>query len=144
MSDALGGTVNIAIIMFFITIAGGIMAFNINYTKAFRVKNKIITTLEQYEGNCEENSDCAKEISAYISSLGYSTQAPKLSDYECRNEGYCIKRVEQTSNNKYDTSTKVYFNVVTQINIDIPIINNLLPNLDVFQVSGNTKLIETS
>lgn len=146
MRDALGGLVNIAIIVVFITLVSGFMAFNINYTKAFRVKNKIITTLEQYEGNCEENSDCDIEIRKYAESLGYSTSSPNVKNYDtCRN-GYCFTKVDQTraSDNQYDSTKKVYFKVVTQINVDIPIINRVLPNIPYFQVSGNTKLIETS
>ena len=43
MRDALGGIVNITIIVVFLVIVSGYLAFNVNYTKAFRVKNKIIT-----------------------------------------------------------------------------------------------------
>lgn len=46
MRDAIGGVVNIQIILVFIVIVSGYLAFSVNYTKAFRVKNKIITTLE--------------------------------------------------------------------------------------------------
>ena len=50
MRDAFGGLVNIVIIVVFLVLVSGLLAFNVNYTKAYRVKNKIITTLEQYEG----------------------------------------------------------------------------------------------
>ena len=46
MRDAIGGVVNITIIVTFLVIVSGYLAFNVNYTKAFRVKNKIITTIE--------------------------------------------------------------------------------------------------
>ena len=42
MRDALGGTVVLVIIVVFIVIVSGYMAFNVNYTKAFRIKNKIV------------------------------------------------------------------------------------------------------
>ena len=60
MRDAFGGIVNISMIVVFLVIVSGYLAFNVSYTKAFRVKNKIITTIEQYEGLCDEDSDCAK------------------------------------------------------------------------------------
>lgn len=144
MRDALGGIVNIAIIVVFITLVSGFMAYNINYTKAFRVKNKIITTLEQYEGRCEQNSSCDQEIIAYMRSLGYSSPNLRISGYTCRS-GYCYKEVSPStgSNQVYD-SDKIYFDVATAINIDIPIINKILPNIRLFQVKGNTKLIKTS
>ena len=40
-----------------------------------------------------------------------------------------------------DTKDRAYFKVVTQINIDIPIINKILPGLKIFQISGDTKPI---
>ena len=43
MRDALGGTVNVVIIVMFIVIALGYITFNINYTKAFRVNDKIVS-----------------------------------------------------------------------------------------------------
>ncbi|MBO4731371.1 MAG: hypothetical protein J5597_01005 [Spirochaetaceae bacterium] len=63
MRDAMGGSVALVIIVVFIVIALGYMAFNVNYTKAFRMKNKIISVYEKYEGKCEEN--CEKEIKDY-------------------------------------------------------------------------------
>ena len=45
MRDALGGSVTIVIIVVFIVIVLGYLAFNVNYTKAFRMKDKIISVL---------------------------------------------------------------------------------------------------
>ncbi len=143
MRDALGGVVNIAIIVVFITLVSGFMAYNINYTKAFRVKNKIITTLEQYEGRCEQNSSCDQEIVAYMRSLGYSSPSLNVAGYECRS-GYCIKTVSSNYGSGPIDRNKVYFQVVTAVNIDIPIINKILPNIRLFRVTGNTKLIDAS
>ncbi len=65
MSDSLGGTVIIVLIVLFITIVSGYLAFNVNYTKAFKMKNKIVDTYEKYKGNCDGNSDCNDEIDGY-------------------------------------------------------------------------------
>ena len=43
MRDAFGGLLNMVIIVVFLVLVSGYLAFNVNYTKAFRVKNKIIT-----------------------------------------------------------------------------------------------------
>ena len=45
MRDAFGGLMNMVIIIVFLVLVSGYLAFNVNYTKAFRVKNKIITTM---------------------------------------------------------------------------------------------------
>ena len=148
MRDAIGGVVNITIIVTFLVIVSGYLAFNVNYTKAFRVKNKIITTIEQYEGNCSViGGACDQAITDYMREIGYSTENNfSLEGYDsCRN-GYCIEEVDVTTDdnnmivNENDRD-KVYYKVVTVIYIDIPIINKIMPHLKVFQVTGTTKLI---
>lgn len=143
MRDALGGVVNLAMIVVFLVLVCGYLAFNVNYTKAFRVKNYIITSLEQYEGNCNTGTACSNKIQSYIKQVGYSAPEFKIEDYTC-NYGYCYK--EFKASNEVDSSVseskdQVYYRVVTQINIDIPIINRIMPGLKIFQISGNTKLI---
>lgn len=150
MRDAFGGLMNIVIIVFFLVLVSGYLAFNVNYTKAFRVKNKIISTLEEYEGNCNQGSTCDTKILEYMKTLGYSTADPSLSGkrcvenssatWKCMNKGYCVCEVDAAAATN-DTKKRVYFKVVTQINIDIPIINKIMPGLRVFQVSGDTKPI---
>ena len=148
MRDAFGGIANMAIIIIFLVLVSGYLAFNVNYTKAFRVKNKIISVFEQYEGNCKDatllDNTCNGEIQKYMKSVGYS--APDFNmggekGWTC-NYGYCYKgvRIKGTS----DTKKKAYFKIVTQINIDIPIIKKIMPGLKIFQVSGDTKAIVVS
>lgn len=147
MRDAFGGVANLVIIVVFLVLVSGYLAFNVNYTKAFRVKNKIISVIEQYEGACEvvATNACHNEIQAYMNSLGYSAPNFSLDGYDCGNgAGYCIKRVDiasVSSGSTADTKQRAYFKVVTQINIDIPIINKILPGLKIFQISGDTKPI---
>ncbi len=142
MRDAFGGLMNMVIIVVFLVLVSGYLAFNVNYTKAFRVKNKIITTIEQYEGNCgNENSACNQEIISYMKELGYNADTNmRIEGYECQN-GYCIQRIEpnRDSASVNDQEKKVYYRVVTAIVIDIPIINKIMPQLKIFQVSGTTK-----
>lgn len=150
MRDAFGGIVNITIIIVFLVIVSGYLAFNVNYTKAFRVKNKIITTIEQYEGNCTvPGGACDQAITNYMHDIGYSVPTTNfnMQDYDiCRN-GYCIKRVDADNNTDEsivieNNEGKVYYKVVTVIYIDIPIINKIMPNLKMFQVSGTTKVFK--
>lgn len=149
MRDAFGGIVNITIIIAFLVIVSGYLAFNVNYTKAFRVKNKIITTIEQYEGNCSNiGGACDQAITDYMREIGYSVQTGfNLEGYDCRN-GYCIQRVDADNNTDpsivLENDGKVYYKVATVIYIDIPIINKIMPHLKVFQVTGTTKVIKTT
>ena len=153
MRDAFGGVANLAIIVVFLTLVSGYLAFNVNYTKAFIVKNKIISTIEQYEGQCkvDPTNACHLEIQSYMNSLGYNAPNLALNDtengapWDCGDgAGYCIKKIPMNSiqvGSTQDTKDRAYFKVVTQINIDIPIINKILPGLKIFQISGDTKPI---
>ncbi len=145
MRDAVGGVVNLVIIVVFLVIVSGYLAFNVNYTKAFRVKNKIISTIEEYEGNID-NRAVEEQIKQYMIDIGYSTAF----DMNCEAKGmiagpgggWCYKQVYSNNNGGEDEGNRrVYYKVLTQIQIDMPIIRNVLPNLNVFQITGDTKAI---
>lgn len=142
MRDAYGGVVNLAMIVVFLVLVSGYLAFNVNYTKAFRVKNYIITTLEQYEGNYT-NEECQDKILSYINQVGYNAPSFEIAGFDYCNYGYCIKEYEakNSSEGVDEHQRQSYYRVVTQINIDIPIINNIMPGLKIFQIAGDTKLI---
>ena len=74
-----------------------------------------------------------------MKSVGYNASSLQINDYEC-NDSYCIKRIEaETDAGNVDLKKKVYYKVTTAIVIDIPIINKIMPQLSIFQVSGTTK-----
>jgi hypothetical protein len=143
MRDSLGGVVNIVIIVVFIVIALGYLAFNVNYTKAFRMKNKIISVYEDYNGKCTAYSECKSEIKEYASSIGYKpANLTCESGYTKVDSLYCVKEesaVTYTSGSQQDKRSGKYYKVVTKININIPIVDNIL-GIKVFSVSGNTKV----
>ncbi len=154
MRDAFGGIVNIVVIVVFLVIVSGYMAYTVNYTKAFRVKNKIISTFEQYDVACETNnveSNCNKVISDYMSQVGYQQEArsasdlPKISgadkDWQCNDLGYCwVSFTKSKSSATDDTPTVKYYKISTWVNMDIPLINRFMPTI--FQVQGDTKAIQ--
>ena len=148
MRDAVGGVVNIFLISLFMVVIAGYMAFNVSYVKAFKVKNKIIDLVEQYEGHCMPNEDkkCTQLIEDYMTKIGYNTPVVEISDYVCnRQKGYCIRKVEvNKTGGGYTADPKAYYKIVTQVNIDIPIINNVMPHMKVFQVTGDTKVMKVS
>lgn len=171
MRDAIGGTVNIFLIAVFMVVISGYMAFNISYVKAFKVKNKIIDLIEQYEGNChpeDSTNTCTTKINAYMVEIGYSTgikgnalcstQTDKdgkivsVENCHCNEtDGYCItkksvKSAESQSSISAsdDSAERAYYTVATQVNIDLPIIRNVLPNLKAFTVTGDSKVIRVN
>lgn len=144
MRDAFGGIVNITMIVVFLVVVSGYLAFNVTYTKAFRMKNKIITTLEQYEGNCEVGSVCYNSIEEYANSIGYNldvNDATPSTGGVCSKKGYCFIKQNASNSGGINDNNKIYFKVTTKIVIQIPIINKVMENMDAFTLSGNTKLI---
>ncbi len=147
MRDSLGGAVNVIIIVVFIVVALGYMAFNVNYTKAFRMKNKIISEYEKAEGDCGSGI-CPANIEKYANEIGYK---PNRSTFHCNGMTpgyknlYCYDEIAVNTRITSDDSINdrangVYYRIVTKINIEIPIIDNIF-DLDVFKISGDTKTI---
>ncbi len=159
MRDALGGVINIQMILVFIAIVSGYLAFSVNYTKAFHVKNYIINKIEEYEGT--GNNDAIDAINQYMNKVGYSGPPSNSSpSIDCSSSQGASGRVVSSGSTRYglcrfegkpktekvngrDVSTpRFYYKVVTYVNIDVPVINQIMAGLDFFQVSGETKLIE--
>ena len=152
MNDSIGGTVIIAIIVFFLVVVMAYMAFNVNYTKAFRMKNKIISLYKEYDGKCLD--ECKNEIKKYANKIGYvSSQAINCKvcdEYEgvLDSQGTnlycsCKRKVNDSSNDdiRKDIGERYYYHIITKINIKIPIISNLM-DLDVFSITGDTIVFE--
>lgn len=138
MRDAFGGVLNIFIIAIFLVLVSGILGLTVNYTKAFRMKNFVISAIEEYDGQgCFKDgpSGCKRKIEEKAKSIGYHPVGVNCRGYEGRvSDIFCYK--ENTSgsgNNKY-------YSIVTQVDINIPIINKLM-GLSFFQVHGDTRVI---
>ena len=149
MRDAVGGTTVMAIIIIFIIIASGYMAFNVNYTKAFRMKDKLVTMYEKYNGNC--NNDCRHEIGEYAKDVGYvhNNNLHCPDGYTLTDSLYCLKETKSqvgasggghidNSGIVLDKKNICYYSFVTKINISIPVIDNIF-DLEVFNITGDTK-----
>ena len=156
MRDALGGTVNVVIIIFFIVFALGYMAFNVNYTKAFRMKDKIFYVYEKNQGICR--SDCMTEIQEYAQKIGYM---PDIIECEAGEELepkdtklFCVKAVPVTEVS--DINTRCYYRIVTRVNISVPVLEGIMrlagrdangnsvsgpTRISAFYVTGDTKTI---
>lgn len=129
MREAIGGTLLIQLVMFFIVIYVAFLAIAINYSITFRVKNQIITLIEEYEGY-----DNAKPyIEEYVSNVGYykANGGFTISKDVCVNNtnGYCIEELTSTRGK--------YYKVTTYVSFDFPIIGQLTN----FPVSGETRVI---
>ena len=140
MKDAFGGIVNIVLVAIFLVIVSGILGLVVNYTKAFRMKNTVISTIEQYEGaeGCFGHSSatgCKERIEEKAKAFGYHpTELHCPSVYTKSYDLFCYKRIDSDSRKNY------VFTIITQVDIDIPIINKMM-GLSIFQVHGDTRAI---
>lgn len=153
MRDAIGGAMSLQIIIIFLIIINCYLAFSVNYTKAFRVKNEIRSIIEKNEGlTCS----AMNQINDLMIKNKYNMN-PQFENW-CRNNGYSVARAEAGSfcykYNKIDvtgtSSTNslykgAYYTVATFVNIDIPLVNNILPFAgNLFLIKGETAQIYSS
>lgn len=147
MRDAIGGTFSLQIILFFLVVINAYLAFSVNYTKAFRIKNNIIAIIEQQEGYTTSSAlgdtDSAQtRIFALMKRANYTIDRNSLRCNEgytqiydtMQNTGFCLQLHKNADGSGY-------YSVITQVNIDIPIVNNILPLSGIFSIKGETKSI---
>ena len=146
MREAIGGTWLLGFVVLFIVLFSAYLAISINYTKAFKVKNKIINIIEENEGfttsigdvstkTDDELRDSVKtedKIYAYLKSIGYATT--KVSESKCPNNkvyqgGYCVQKVCSPQGS--------YFKVTSFIKIELPFIWDALT----IPIRGETKVL---
>jgi hypothetical protein len=135
MREAIGGTWLTGIVITFIVIFSGFLAYSISYTKAFRAKNEIISIIEQNEGytvsktvdftnpdpvRLAADTSTEAKIYRFIKSVGYNYSMSIDCDTS-RNvyssTGYCI-----TKHCSNDTK-KIYYSITTYVQLTIPIAN---------------------
>lgn len=147
MQDAFGGLLNIVLVALFLVIVEGVLGFTVNYTKAFKMKNVVISAIEEYEGShcvitedsttVSSDSACQKRIIEGAKQLGYS---PSVNINCNKNNGYynnynyfCAKETTSAKGGSI-------YKIVVQVDMNIPIIKNIM-GLSFFQVSGDTRVV---
>lgn len=141
MRASIGGIVNLFLVTIFIIIVSSLLLFNVSYAKSYRVKNKIITTYEQYEGKCGLHTSCQSEIKNYEDRLGYNVTRAMVAD-AARGEtcyqdlGYCA--IKQKAAN-YKQGNRAYtYKIRTEVKVRFPFVEDIL-GIGTFKISGKTK-----
>lgn len=145
MKDAFGGILNLGLLAVFLLLVMGILGLIVNYTKAFRMKNFTIDTIERYEGACKTSStSCFKQIESKAQSIAYSPTIDSCPSGYVNMEGYFCMKAEQVDGydpDAFNTGVPCVYTVITQSDVSLPIIETVL-SFRIFQVSGNTEIIE--
>lgn len=143
MQDAFGGILNLVLIALFLIIVEGILGFTVNYTKAFKMKNIVISSIEEYEGaycidKSKNTSACRTRITEGAKRIGYSPSidinCPTSAGWVSVDNLFCAKEITSKSGHSI-------YRIVTQVDINIPIIRNIM-GLSFFQVSGDTRVVQ--
>ncbi len=138
MKESIGGTWLFQIAIVFIVLFAGYLALSVNYSKAFKVKNEILSIIEKDEGLSEKAKD---DIVAYLRENNHSVYGKCdaddtpyiMQDGQGRKALYCIKKTCPNRTN-FD---KAYYKVTVFFRLDLPYLGDLFT----FKVQGETKLI---
>lgn len=164
MNEGVGSSSILVIIVVFIVFTFGYLAYNINYSKAFHMKNKVIRTYEKYNGVCKNTSSnpCLAEIQDYAKQIGYTayknldcdssvlrakkTGGGEVVSGEPMGDLYCSYKLEASNGTGKgqlnDNGCYYYYRIMTRVNIQVPIIQRILSN-SVLTVTGDTKQFKT-
>jgi len=139
MSGPVGHTFIYNLIIVFIVIVFAFLSGTISYYKAFKVNNRIIYSIEKFEGY---NRLSKSEIEGTLRTIGYTIDSEWTcpTEYKGMNlikvEGspeqfrYCIYlQKEQIKHNEYYT-----YGILTYMNLDLPVVNRI--NIPIFTRSN--------
>ena len=158
MKASLGGGMLLYLVVFFVSFIMLTFVSILSYSKAFRVKNRIIELIEKNE---IYNSTVANEINPYLSNAGYDVTAPTAcnstkvqnhlrdilpDDYSVlpinkntNGYNYCVFEIGSDNYSDKISNGKFYV-VVTFVKYEFPIIGDVLT----FPVYGETKILGKS
>lgn len=146
MKDAISGVFTIQFILVFIVIVSSYLAFTVTYSHAVRMKNHVVTIIEQFEGIT--NPEVCARIDAIAEQAGYG-QGNRFSNISCpegqeqlncpRTSGICVGSSSLVRGEH--NLDRVEYHVTTFISTDLPFLNRILPTLGIFQSSGTTRTI---
>lgn len=131
MREAIGGGFLFNLVIVIVSIVILFFVSILSYSKAYRVKNRIVEIIEENNG-CN-NDVCHEKIAVDLSNMGYSTATNKACPsgyYTKKNYNYCVS-YEQSADNGY------YYKVITYVHFDFPIIGDFIN----IPIKGETKIL---
>lgn len=149
MRGAIGNAMVMNIVITFIILTTAFLVSSISYSKAFKVKTKIIDIIEKYDGDFNKTSNkesvITNEINQFLGQTGYRTTSATA-------KGDCSKYVDNSKeslmgttssydiciiqkNNNSSTYHGPYYKVVVYMYFDFPIIGDMIK----IPVSGETR-----
>lgn len=149
MRESIGGAWLVGIVITFVVLFTSYLALSVNYSKAFKVKNEIISLIEENEGLTEKTQE---KIVKYLNSTGYYVYGKcadtgddyldgavngKLTGYEKQGNADKYKYCVYARSIEGDTLNRKYYRVTVFFKFDIPILDNAFT----FPVTGESKAV---
>ncbi len=145
MREAIGGTWIMQLVIIFMLLFVAFLALSLNYSKAFQVKNDILSMIEKKEG---VTNDTIKLINNYLSASGYNVQntcpensygisnlssntGVKVGANDSNKYYYCIEKLNSPSPHN---NSKVYYKVETFFYFNLPVLGEIFK----FTINGST------
>ena len=150
MRDAVGGSLLLNLVVIFTGIVIIFFVGIIAYSKAYKVKNRIIELVERNEGypSSSEDAEFEKEIITELSKVGYRVVSERITNDKCSRDssrGNCVNK--NTTYYYYcvcehsdSVSSGTSFEVITYVQFEFPVIGDLIT----FPVKGETKVLGKS
>ena len=153
MKDAIGGSLLLNLVVIFTSIIILFFAGILAYSKAYKVKNKIIEVIESHDGQISDGNlmkaNVKETIESELRSVGYMVSGAP-SDEECSRDSsigqcknlntsefnYCICYHGEGSDSK-NVNFGSSYEVITYVHFAFPVIGDLLT----FPVKGETKVL---
>lgn len=138
MREALGNTFIMNIVITIVIIIIAVVISSLSYTKAFKVKNMIVSTIESNNGY---NEKAKQEIDANLKEMGYRVNKNGIQTCDMDNMDEHNSKVLTESNSyrycvvQVTTSKGYYYRVASYMYFDIPVIGDKME----FPVHGETK-----
>lgn len=145
MREAIGTSYIVNFIVVFFALFILIFVGTLSYTKAFKVKNKIIDIIENYDGDIEGPSGLSStvedKINSKLSEIGYRISNQNTCETDGRFDDADAVLTKKSSTYRYciykfNTSRGSYYGVVSYIYFEVPIIGSKME----FPVYGETKI----
>lgn len=141
MRDAVGGSLLLNLIVIFTSVVILFFVGILSYSKAYKVKNRIVEVIERTDGNITDN--ILGEINNELTKVGYKVIGSAPDDDKCSRDssrGACTNLNTSTFNycicQHGGTDAKI-FEVITYAQFEFPVIGDLLT----IPVKGETKML---
>lgn len=150
MRQSIGATWILQLVIVFMLIFVAFLALTINYTKAFKIKNEVISMIEKYEGVSEGEKGGIGLINNYLKYYNYHTKGTceenmygstsldstnLIPTSKGEKYYYCVKKILSKSSSH---TTRTHYELNTFFKFNLPFLGDLFT----FRVNGVTNEIE--